>query len=127
MTATWQSHGACKGSDPDQYFPHPYVSHAQIASIRAMCEACPVRRECADWGIHHEQLGIWGGTTDRQRREIRRKLGIILDTPKPDRLYIGGRAKGEEEPPFPQKDKRERDQREKERSGQERDSSLARL
>lgn len=94
MTATWQSQGACKGSDPDQYFPHPHVSHAQIVSIRAVCEACPVRRECADWGIHHEQLGIWGGTTDRQRREIRRKLGIILDTPKP--VYIGGRAKGEE-------------------------------
>jgi WhiB family redox-sensing transcriptional regulator len=86
-TPTWQSHGACKGSDPDQYFPHPYVSHAQIVSIRAVCEACPVRRECADWGIHHEQLGIWGGTTDRQRREIRRKLGIILDTPKTERLY----------------------------------------
>jgi WhiB family redox-sensing transcriptional regulator len=84
---TWQSQGACKGSDPDQYFPHPYVSHAQIVSIRAVCEACPVRRECADWGIHHEQLGIWGGTTDRQRREIRRKLGIILDTPKTERLY----------------------------------------
>ena len=41
-----------------------------------LCFNCPVLDECARWGIHHEQFGIWGGLTDWQREEIRLCYGI---------------------------------------------------
>jgi WhiB family redox-sensing transcriptional regulator len=42
--------------------------------MREMCEACPVRGECLDFALADESItGLWGGTTDAERREIRRR------------------------------------------------------
>ena len=35
-----------------------------------ICKRCPVKRECLEAGMH-EKFGIWGGTSEKQRRRLR--------------------------------------------------------
>jgi WhiB family redox-sensing transcriptional regulator len=46
---------------------------AQIHAAKAVCDRCPVAQQCLDWAVAVGQLdGIWGGTTESERRAIRR-------------------------------------------------------
>lgn len=68
----WQVEAACRGMDPDLFFPGRGES---TAAARAVCQECPVRQECLDHAMedgHLEKWGVWGGTTERQRRQLRR-------------------------------------------------------
>lgn len=78
-TATnWRSAGACLSADPDLFFPISSTGPAerQIARAKTICAGCPVRRECLEFALSHNQIyGIWGGTTaeDRQRERRRKR------------------------------------------------------
>lgn len=52
----------------DLFFPTRGQSNAEA---RAICAECPARQACADHGLpeHH---GVWGGTSERQRRRLRK-------------------------------------------------------
>lgn len=42
-------------------------------AARALCAACEVRAECLEVALANPELvGLWGGTSDRERREMRR-------------------------------------------------------
>jgi WhiB family redox-sensing transcriptional regulator len=42
-------------------------------AARAVCEACPVRRDCLAYALSAPELvGIWAGTDERERRRMRR-------------------------------------------------------
>ncbi|MCL4414529.1 MAG: WhiB family transcriptional regulator [Actinobacteria bacterium] len=69
----WYEAGACRGVDPDLFFPERGHS---CAEAKAVCATCPSIEPCRDWGLRHEHFGIWGGLAERERRIIRRKLGI---------------------------------------------------
>jgi WhiB family redox-sensing transcriptional regulator len=44
-------------------------------AARAMCAGCPVRSECLEYALDNkEAFGIWGGTSERERRQLRRGL-----------------------------------------------------
>jgi WhiB family transcriptional regulator, redox-sensing transcriptional regulator len=83
MTATesaanWRSLAACLSADPDLFFPisSTGLAERQIARAKAICAGCPVRGECLEFAVTHDQVhGIWGGTTpeDRQRDRRRRR------------------------------------------------------
>ena len=49
-----------------------------IAAAKKICSNCPVLNECYEWGLHHEMYGIWGGTTNSTRRQIRSRHGIVF-------------------------------------------------
>lgn len=41
-------------------------------AAREMCACCPVRAECLEFALDNkEQHGIWGGTSERERRKLR--------------------------------------------------------
>jgi WhiB family redox-sensing transcriptional regulator len=45
----------------------------QVAAAKAICRGCPVCAECLDYAMQTAQdHGIWGGTTDEERRVARR-------------------------------------------------------
>lgn len=54
----------------DMFFP---TRGADLGPAREICAECPARDACADHGLaeHH---GVWGGTSERERRRLRRKL-----------------------------------------------------
>jgi len=64
-----------------------------LGQARAVCEACPLRTTCLyDAVVRHDVAGFVGGTTVRQRSEIRRRLGIVVEPEDLDTLagVVGG-------------------------------------
>ncbi len=72
MTAlTWRNRAACKGIDPEIFFP---VSEEDAEPAKEVCAECPVREACLEHALaHREREGIWGGFTERERRRIVRQ------------------------------------------------------
>lgn len=73
---TWRNSAACRDTNPDLFFPvgqtGPAIDH--IASAKAVCTTCAVRRECLEYALMTNQdAGIWGGATEDERRKIRRE------------------------------------------------------
>ncbi|MFT3854792.1 MAG: WhiB family transcriptional regulator [Ilumatobacteraceae bacterium] len=64
----WHADAACREHPELTWFP-ARGGAADVAAAVAICDTCLVRDEClADADQRHERLGIWGGTTARQRR-----------------------------------------------------------
>jgi Transcription factor WhiB len=66
--------------DPDDWFPisaDPGKASAQSARALALCTACAVRAACLEVALRHwrdaGRHGIWGGTLETQREELRDK------------------------------------------------------
>lgn len=65
-------HGMCVGLDPELFHPE---RGASTTNAKAVCGTCAVRIPCLEWALAtHQSHGIWGGTAERERRRIRRRL-----------------------------------------------------
>lgn len=66
----WHQQAACRAPDvdPNWFFPE---RGERVAEARAVCARCPVVEECRAAGAR-EHFGIWGGTSERQRRAMRK-------------------------------------------------------
>lgn len=63
--------GSCRGMDPDLFFPDRGES---LAPAQAICAECIVADECLEFALANgERFGVWGGTSERERRRIRRR------------------------------------------------------
>lgn len=70
---SWRELGRCRGLDPAVFYPDEEDEQA-IDEARAVCEPCPVQHQCLEHAIaRREKLGVWGGTTWRERRRIIRR------------------------------------------------------
>jgi WhiB family transcriptional regulator, redox-sensing transcriptional regulator len=72
--ADWIDDGACLPADADLFFPVGILGPAlaQIEEAKRICRACPVQKRCLAWALELGAVsGIWGGTTDDERRAIR--------------------------------------------------------
>ena len=73
---------SCATIGGDFWFPDKElgtVSTTDGQYAKSICRGCPHRRECAEWGIHKENFGIWGGLSPRERFRIRQQRGIRLN------------------------------------------------
>lgn len=67
----WHRDAACTAVDPELFFPGRGDS---TEPAKQVCAGCPVRSECLEHALDHgEKWGIWGGTSGRERRRIRRQ------------------------------------------------------
>lgn len=65
---TWKSRGNCVG-EPAYLF---YVRSAAVEEKgRAICQGCPVLDECFLYALQHNEVGIWGGLTEDERKKIK--------------------------------------------------------
>jgi WhiB family transcriptional regulator, redox-sensing transcriptional regulator len=71
----WMSRGACRGEDPDLFFPIGAQGTAldQVSAAKAVCRGCAVNADCLSFGLETGQEGIWGGTTGEERHAMRRR------------------------------------------------------
>ncbi|MEU5893311.1 WhiB family transcriptional regulator [Streptomyces sp. NPDC047461] len=73
---SWRERAACRDVDPDLFFPigTAGLTLVQIDEAKAVCARCPVRERCLRWALDVGQVeGIWGGTTESERRATRRR------------------------------------------------------
>jgi WhiB family redox-sensing transcriptional regulator len=71
MSLSWREHAACRGVSTDVFYP---VSDEDADIAKAICDQCPVREACLEFAItEREREGVWGGTTERERRRIVRQ------------------------------------------------------
>lgn len=66
----WVMRAECAGADVNLFFPEARQSPSPQA--KAFCAACPVSRECLEYAIEHRLSGVWGGTSETQRIQMRR-------------------------------------------------------
>ena len=74
VDANWRAAAACRYADPELFFPIGTTGPAlrQIQEAKRVCRACPAQTQCLTWALDHGVTdGVWGGTTDDQRRAIR--------------------------------------------------------
>lgn len=66
----WITRAACRGTPTHIWFPPRGESAAQA---HAICATCPVIDECRTYALdNRERFGIWGDTSERQRRRLQR-------------------------------------------------------
>ena len=74
---SWRNLAICRDTDPDLFFPVGTTGYAlvQIDKAKHVCSECPVTRDCLQYALDTNQdSGIWGGTSEEERRTIRRRL-----------------------------------------------------
>lgn len=72
---SWQDNAECKGLT-DLMFPGRGDNEGH-RKAKAICADCPVRAECLEYALTNgETHGTWGGTSERERRRMRRELRV---------------------------------------------------
>jgi WhiB family redox-sensing transcriptional regulator len=67
----WQTNARCTEVDPEIFFPERGGSSKEA---RKVCDKCDVRLQCLEYALNNkEQFGIWGGTSERERRRLRKE------------------------------------------------------
>ncbi|MFN2506809.1 MAG: WhiB family transcriptional regulator [Acidimicrobiales bacterium] len=75
VEADWRERASCRLTNPDLFFPAggTGVAIEQIEAAKAICQTCPVPDSCLQFALEtNQEAGIWGGTTEDQRRRLRR-------------------------------------------------------
>ncbi len=72
----WRDHAACREMDPDLFFPIGTAGESvvQIDEAREVCRTCPVCGPCLRWALDSGSAGVWGGTTEEERRTLRQRI-----------------------------------------------------
>jgi WhiB family redox-sensing transcriptional regulator len=74
----WRDRAACRHEDPDLFFPIGTSGPTllQTEQAKAVCRRCSVQERCLRWAVDTGQsTGIWGGTSETERRALRRRAG----------------------------------------------------
>lgn len=71
----WQERANCDGVPTDFFYPEK--GQTATAALR-VCRGCDlnVKAECLQWALDNNERGIWGGTTEQERRKMRRQQGV---------------------------------------------------
>jgi hypothetical protein len=71
----------CAETDPEAFFPqdvpgHKIPSYYDEQGAKKICGACDYRVDCLIFALKNNEIGIWGGTTEGQRKLMRRQAKI---------------------------------------------------
>lgn len=68
---TWIDNAACRGLDPNIFYPDLDTGEWDKVKAEAICASCPVRVNCIDCALRNpKEEGYWG-STPTQRKKLR--------------------------------------------------------
>ena len=76
----WFQHASCLGTSLDMWFPEDRLgrpSHRHLKrtqETRQICKTCPVQTDCLKYALRHSTVGIWAGTDENERKQIKKGL-----------------------------------------------------
>jgi WhiB family redox-sensing transcriptional regulator len=77
---------ACANVDPELFFPQEIEitklkvisKYEDLAAAKAICNSCPLKTPCLEYALNNSEIGVWGGTTEHQREDLRKQSSIRL-------------------------------------------------
>ena len=82
LDTSWMEDAACLNEDPEMFFldseDPAWLRRRKAEAARQVCAQCPVFSECRLFGLlvaTQDHWGVYGGTTHRERRALRREMG----------------------------------------------------
>ena len=80
----WMTKAACIGEPRDLFFPGPgQDSIRKTKKAKQICRTCPVVNDCIVYAMSFSPrslIGIWGGTTERERTRIHKSTTGLVYT-----------------------------------------------
>jgi len=74
MDNEWMAQGRCRDVDPAVFFPSDGIG---VQNAQKTCSECPVKEPCLEYAlVNHVDHGVWGGTSERERRRILRRRRV---------------------------------------------------
>jgi WhiB family transcriptional regulator, redox-sensing transcriptional regulator len=74
MDNEWMTQGKCRAMDPALFFPSDGIG---VQNAQRTCSECPVKSPCLEYALENRvDHGVWGGTSERERRRILRRRRI---------------------------------------------------
>ena len=71
MELAWRRHAACRGLDPEIFYPE---TDEDVEDAKDVCGSCDVQETCLEFALQgREKEGVWGGATEKERRRILRQ------------------------------------------------------
>jgi WhiB family redox-sensing transcriptional regulator len=66
---------SCQGKNVELFFVDPSEPEFResTAEAKSLCKQCPYVAECLEWAIKNNEMGVWGGTTERERASLKRR------------------------------------------------------
>lgn len=71
----WRNRALCRDSNAELFFPIGQTGHAleMIEAAKEICDQCPAKDPCREFALQtNQEAGIWGGSTEEERRMIRK-------------------------------------------------------
>jgi len=67
----WKAAGKCRDLPPEVFFPADGVG---VEIAKRICEDCLIKEVCLEFALYNgEKYGVWGGTSERERRKLARR------------------------------------------------------
>lgn len=74
-TEAWMADALCAQVDPELWYPEKGGSTGEAKRI---CRACPVVEQCLAYALSRDdRFGIWGGTSERERRKLKKATAEV--------------------------------------------------
>lgn len=74
----WMNKANCSSTDTDQFFTvGDSTMYENVGALRRICGNCEVIEQCRDYSLRYNVMGWWANTSEKVRREERRRLNII--------------------------------------------------
>jgi WhiB family redox-sensing transcriptional regulator len=86
----WREQGACRGEDPELFFPigRTDLALGQLQQAKAVCHACPVQEPCMHWALYSDPprrgAGVLAGLSEDERRALQRLAARAPSLTKPE-------------------------------------------
>src|SRR4051795_8076807 len=86
LPGEWVERALCRKVDPELFFP---AAGRHPTSAKKICARCPVQPDCLGWALaNNEEFGVWGGTSEQERRRMRAKRGKFKPGRRPHRSSV---------------------------------------
>lgn len=86
-----QGPAPCTAVNPEDFFPDLEEPHALTRANQAkkVCVGCPYLAACFEWAVVTNEVGIWGGSSENDRRKER--IRRINESTRHRRLILSAR------------------------------------
>ena len=73
----WMDRANCSSTDTNQFFTvGDSTMYENIGALKRICGNCEVIAECREYSLRYNVMGWWANTSEKVRREERRRLNI---------------------------------------------------